>query len=64
MAHECPWKVSDAPDRYVELLRKNIIGIEITIDRRARSCRRAIGRVSSAGSRPWGPTLAVGCRPL
>lgn len=28
-----PWKVSDAPDRYVELLQKNIIGIEIRIDR-------------------------------
>lgn len=28
-----PWKVSDAPESYVELLRKNIIGIEITIDR-------------------------------
>ncbi|OTA55870.1 hypothetical protein K449DRAFT_357011 [Hypoxylon sp. EC38] len=28
-----PWKVSDAPERYVELLQKNIIGIEITIER-------------------------------
>jgi len=28
-----PWKVSDAPDSYVELLRKAIIGIEITINR-------------------------------
>ncbi|KAK7747209.1 hypothetical protein SLS62_009151 [Diatrype stigma] len=28
-----PWKVSDAPESYVELLRKNIIGIEIAIDR-------------------------------
>jgi transcriptional regulator len=27
------WKVSDAPDRYVELLRKNIIGVEIQIER-------------------------------
>jgi len=27
------WKVSDAPERYVELLRKSIIGIEIRIDR-------------------------------
>ncbi|PKS05919.1 hypothetical protein jhhlp_007751 [Lomentospora prolificans] len=26
-----PWKVSDAPDNYVELLKKNIIGIEIEI---------------------------------
>lgn len=28
-----PWKVSEAPERYVDLLRKNIIGIEIAIDR-------------------------------
>ncbi|KAI1412028.1 putative FMN-binding domain-containing protein [Hypoxylon sp. FL1857] len=28
-----PWKVSDAPERYVELLQKNIIGIEICIER-------------------------------
>ncbi|KAI0402623.1 transcriptional regulator PAI 2-type [Xylaria palmicola] len=28
-----PWKVSDAPKRYVELLQKAIIGIEIQIDR-------------------------------
>lgn len=27
------WKVSDAPDNYIKLLQKNIIGIEITIDR-------------------------------
>ncbi|KAI0095574.1 putative FMN-binding domain-containing protein [Nemania sp. FL0031] len=27
------WKVSDAPERFVELLQKNIIGIEITLDR-------------------------------
>ncbi|KAL1885456.1 hypothetical protein Plec18167_000950 [Paecilomyces lecythidis] len=27
------WKVSDAPSSYVELLKKNIIGIEIRIDR-------------------------------
>ncbi|KZF19608.1 putative transcriptional regulator [Xylona heveae TC161] len=27
------WKVSDAPERYVELLKKNIIGIEIEVDR-------------------------------
>lgn len=26
-----PWKVSDAPERYIELMKKNIIGIEITI---------------------------------
>lgn len=29
----CPWKVSDAPDRFIELLQKAIIGIEIRIDR-------------------------------
>ncbi|EFY90195.1 transcriptional regulator, putative [Metarhizium acridum CQMa 102] len=27
------WKVTDAPDRYIELLKKNIIGIEVTIDK-------------------------------
>jgi transcriptional regulator len=27
------WKVSDAPERYIELLRKNIIGIEIELTR-------------------------------
>ncbi|KAI8952032.1 transcriptional regulator PAI 2-type [Xylaria longipes] len=26
------WKVSDAPERFIELLRKNIIGIEIELD--------------------------------
>ncbi|KAK5996242.1 hypothetical protein PT974_04674 [Cladobotryum mycophilum] len=28
-----PWNVSDAPDKYVQLLQKAIIGIEIKIDR-------------------------------
>ncbi|KAF5975897.1 transcriptional regulator [Fusarium coicis] len=28
-----PWKVSDAPERYIELMKKNIIGIEISIHR-------------------------------
>ncbi|KAM3075967.1 hypothetical protein ACMFMF_005313 [Clarireedia jacksonii] len=27
------WKVSDAPERYVQLLKKNIIGIEIEVER-------------------------------
>ena len=27
------WQVGDAPERYVELLRKNIIGIEVAIER-------------------------------
>ncbi|KAF2970268.1 hypothetical protein GQX73_g3299 [Xylaria multiplex] len=27
------WKVSDAPERFIELLRTNIIGIEIEVDR-------------------------------
>ncbi|EFY98738.1 FMN-binding domain protein [Metarhizium robertsii] len=27
------WNVTDAPDRYIELLKKNIIGIEISIDK-------------------------------
>ncbi|KAG4034186.1 hypothetical protein MFRU_003g01590 [Monilinia fructicola] len=26
-----PWKVADAPDQYIELLKKNIIGIEVEI---------------------------------
>ncbi|EXK76870.1 transcriptional regulator [Fusarium oxysporum f. sp. raphani 54005] len=28
-----PWKMSDAPERYIELMKKNIIGIEIRIHR-------------------------------
>ncbi|GJN74076.1 transcriptional protein [Purpureocillium lilacinum] len=28
-----PWSVSDAPEPYIKLLQKNIIGIEITIER-------------------------------
>ncbi|KAG7114479.1 hypothetical protein HYQ44_008263 [Verticillium longisporum] len=31
--HPTDWKVTDAPDKYIELLRKSIIGIEIDIDR-------------------------------
>ncbi|KAL2209769.1 negative transcriptional regulator [Sarocladium strictum] len=27
------WKVTDAPERYIEILRKNIIGIEIEVER-------------------------------
>ncbi|WWD15611.1 hypothetical protein CI109_100033 [Kwoniella shandongensis] len=30
---ERPWKVSDAPQKYVDTLKKGIIGIEITIER-------------------------------
>jgi len=33
MGSSAPWKVSDAPASYVDLLRKNIIGIEIRIER-------------------------------
>lgn len=33
MAHEFPWKVRDAPENYIGLLSKNIIGIEIEITR-------------------------------
>ncbi|KAL2821255.1 hypothetical protein BDW59DRAFT_174240 [Aspergillus cavernicola] len=33
MGSASPWQVSDSPSPYVELLKKNIIGIEITIDR-------------------------------
>ncbi|TXT10666.1 hypothetical protein VHUM_02171 [Vanrija humicola] len=31
--HEKPWKVSDAPDRYIDIMKKAILGFEITIDR-------------------------------
>jgi transcriptional regulator len=31
MGYERPWKVDDAPSRYIEILRKNIIGIEIEV---------------------------------
>lgn len=27
-----PWKVSDAPERYIDIMMKNIIGIEVTIE--------------------------------
>lgn len=27
------WKVSDAPERYIDLMKNNIIGVEITIER-------------------------------
>ncbi|KAL2002787.1 hypothetical protein VTN02DRAFT_5946 [Thermoascus thermophilus] len=27
-----PWKVSDAPERYIEIMKKNVIGIEIAIE--------------------------------
>ncbi|PYH92156.1 hypothetical protein BO71DRAFT_485675 [Aspergillus ellipticus CBS 707.79] len=28
-----PWKVGDAPERYIELMQRNIVGVEIRIDR-------------------------------
>ncbi|KAM0549849.1 hypothetical protein ACHAPJ_009291 [Fusarium lateritium] len=28
-----PWKVSDAPERYIEIMKKNIVGIEIVLHR-------------------------------
>lgn len=31
MGHEKPWRVDDAPERHIKLLRKNIIGIEIKV---------------------------------
>ncbi|ORY23606.1 putative FMN-binding domain-domain-containing protein [Naematelia encephala] len=31
--HEKPWKVKDAPDKYVDLLKKGIIGLEIQVSR-------------------------------
>ncbi|PWN48112.1 negative transcriptional regulator [Violaceomyces palustris] len=33
MGFENPWKVSDAPEKYVSLLKKAIIGIEIRLER-------------------------------
>ncbi|KAG2421863.1 hypothetical protein HFD88_005839 [Aspergillus terreus] len=33
MGYTSPWSVSDAPSNYIEIMKKNIIGIEITIDR-------------------------------
>lgn len=27
-----PWKVADAPERYIDIMKKNIIGIEVTIE--------------------------------
>ena len=31
--HSKPWKVEDAPENYISLLQKNIIGIEIQVER-------------------------------
>lgn len=31
--HQKPWEVSDAPHRYIEILKKNIVGIEIRLTR-------------------------------
>lgn len=33
MGFEKPWKVADAPDSFVQLLKKNIIGLEVRIER-------------------------------
>lgn len=33
MDHAKPWKVDDAPENYISLLQKNIIGIEIQVER-------------------------------
>ncbi|KAL4892290.1 transcriptional regulator PAI 2-type [Aspergillus ambiguus] len=33
MGYTSPWAVSDAPTNYIDIMKKNIIGIEITIDR-------------------------------
>ncbi|KAJ9603339.1 hypothetical protein H2200_012117 [Cladophialophora chaetospira] len=33
MGHAKPWSVDDAPESYIELLRKNIIGVEVEITR-------------------------------
>ena len=33
MGYQKPWNVDDAPEKYIDLLRKNIIGIEIEITR-------------------------------
>jgi transcriptional regulator len=33
MGYERPWQVSDAPEQYVKIVKKNIIGVEIDIHR-------------------------------
>jgi transcriptional regulator len=33
MGHEKPWQVDDAPSRYIDLLKRAIIGIEIKLHR-------------------------------
>ena len=33
MGYEKPWSVDEAPERYIELLKKNIIGVEVLITR-------------------------------
>lgn len=33
MGYAQPWKVGDAPDNYIQLMKKNIIGIEVRIER-------------------------------
>lgn len=33
MGYASPWKVADVPENYVQLLKKNIIGIEIRVER-------------------------------
>lgn len=58
------WKVSDAPERYVDLLKKGIIGIEITIERiegrykMSQEITGGTGRVSKKDFRPWGESWA------
>lgn len=47
-----PWKVSDAPERYIELLMKNIIGIEIEITSMA-------GRYKWSQEKPLGDRTGV-----
>ncbi|KAI7538492.1 hypothetical protein KC343_g17243 [Hortaea werneckii] len=33
MGYEKSWKVEDAPEKYIELMSKNIIGIEVEVTR-------------------------------
>lgn len=52
MGSDKPWKVSDAPARYVEVLSKGIIGIEIKIE-------RMDGKFKMSQDKPLGDRIGV-----
>jgi len=52
MGSDKPWKVSDAPARYVEVLSKGIIGIEIKIE-------RMDGKFKMSQDKPLGDRVGV-----